>query len=82
MVYLLFKSLLLQKYITLVDRWVPYGWLCDSCTAVGGDIATYLRKQTPSFKGKFPIFKHGSNATLVRDKCWMHIGTKLTLGHS
>lgn len=28
------------------------------------------------------IYEHGSNATLVKDKCWMHIGTKLTLGHS
>ena len=27
-------------------------------------------------------YKHGSNATLVKDKCWMHIGTKLTLGYS
>ena len=36
----------------------------------------------PNFKGESWYFKHGSNATLVKDKCWMHIGTKLTLGHS
>ena len=29
-----------------------------------------------------PGSRHGNKATLVKDKCWMHIGTKLTLGHS
>lgn len=25
------------------------------------------------------IFKHGRKAKLPKDKCWMHIGVKLTL---
>ena len=54
----------------------------------------FLIYNTPAWKVKhlrkpyiiitiiYILHRHGRKAMLVKDKCWMHIGTKLTLRYS